>query len=423
MTAPSPSCPTCGSAIDPLRAPVARVAGGRIVTYCSKACADGKPASAPAPAPSASSREDAARGVPVPVAETSAAQSARREIVIEVDDDEPRHTPDRRRRRNRRVLWLVGAILAGGAALVVIQQVAPTSPSPVAAEKDASRRAAPAPAVDAAPVFDPSDPAQVRERAIAALRALIVVPEKGRVPRIAREAARALARTGDGAAREALVRALQYEPSEIARLDVAYALARGGDDRGTAVLVEALRSPRRDVRADAARYLVVLGDRRGVPTLETMLSIHQLKVGAAVSLARIDHAEAIEVLDAVRTDPRSSHEEKLRALVALGLAGKAQVADELRARLDDNEQNVGAAQALARLRDPAAAPVLVRQLGVPSLQVEAAVALRRLDASFDPSPHLPALVTALDSGKDTLTVPAAEAILVLTGPADQAERD
>jgi pentapeptide repeat protein len=43
-------CPTCGQGIDPVRAPVAKISGGRVVTYCSADCANGI---APAPLPPA----------------------------------------------------------------------------------------------------------------------------------------------------------------------------------------------------------------------------------------------------------------------------------------------------------------------------------------------------------------------------------
>jgi hypothetical protein len=74
-----------------------------------------------------------------------------------------------------------------------------------------------------------------------------------------------------------------------------------------------------------------------------------------------------------------------------------------------------AASALAGLHDAAARPVLVKDLSIPSLRVDAARALRRLDPSLDPSPLLPSLLSALASGKDTDEVSAAEAILLLTG--------
>jgi len=462
------TCPTCGKPIDPLRARFARVVSGKIVTYCSQACADGKPEAAPAPPARTAAAPAPARATAAPV--TARATPARDEPArapaagrgaaspaipqpmvgdprsgpeitiirgeepapalsrgdIDDDDDAPRREVERRRRRNRRVFWLSAGIIAGGMAVAVIQTVSPSSPGPVAAEREAPprRELAPAPpVVDAPPAFDAGDPVAVRERAVSELHQLLASAPTGRVPRITREAARALSRTGDRDALEVLARALADEPSEIARLEVAYALARGGDARGPKALVAALKSSRRDVRADAGRYLVLLNDKRGVPVLETMLAVSQLRLGAAEALAPMRHAHALAVLQQVRGDEKASREEKLRAIVALGTAGKGDVAGELRELLDDREQNVGAARALAALHDPAAAPALAGQLAVPSLQVEAALGLRRLDPDLDPRPYLPGLVGALDSGKDTARVTAAEAILVLTGPAALAERD
>jgi HEAT repeat protein len=263
----------------------------------------------------------------------------------------------------------------------------------------------------------------VRTFATEELAALVADAPEGRVPRIAREAARALSRTGDQASLDLLARALAEEVSEIAQVEVAYALARGGDARGTKALVAVLKSSRRDVRADAARALVQLGDKRGVPVLENLLGLSQFRLGAAEALAPLGVPRALQVLEGVRTDEKASREDKLRALVALGRAGKADVAADLRAVLGNRQFNVGAAEALARLHDPAARPVLGEQLSVPSLQVGAALGLRRLDPSLDPAPYLPGLVAAMNSGKDTAKVSAAEAILVLTGPAAIAERD
>jgi len=415
-------CPTCGTDIDPLRAPVARIVGGKITTFCSPACAAGKPAAA-APSP-------AAKPAPAPAA-TPAPRLPPAMIVDDVDarDDEPQHVPDLKRRRNRRVFWLTAGIIAGGMAVVVIQTVSPSTPGPVSAQGEGTGEIAaerPAPAAEPAPgpaTLDVASPAAVRDYAIAELRALVAAAPADRTSRISREAARALSRTGDPAALELLARSLDREPSEIARLEAAYALARGGDARGRDALVKALRSTRRDVRSDAARMLVLLGDQRGAPALENMMEISQHRLSAAEALAPLGDAQALKVLKAVRKDPKASHEDKLRALVALGRAGKADVAAELRAVLGDGEFNVGAAEALARIGDAAAAPVLAEQLAVPSLQVGAALGLRRLDPDLDPTPYLPGLVAAMTSGKDTAKVTAAEAVLVLTGPAEHAERD
>lgn len=426
------TCPTCGKALDVLRAPVARVKGGKVVTFCSAACAAGSPVPVPVPGEPPRRAKSFTGGGSARTEPAPEPVVVRKPPAVIVDDEaaeESQHVPDLKRSRNRRILWLTAATVAGGMAIVVIQAVSPSSPAKVSAEGDGSNtlaatRDAPAEAPPDAPApLDVRNPEAVHAFATAELGALVASAPTGRVPRIAREAARALSRTGDQAALDLLARALADEASEIARVEVAYALARGGDERGRKALVAVLKSSRRDVRADAARALVQLGDKRGAPVLENLLGVSQFRLGAAEALAPLGIPRALETLDGVREDPKSSREDQLRALVALGRAGKAEVAADLRAVLGDRQFNVGAAEALARLGDKAAAPVLGEQLSVPSLQVGAALGLRRLDPDLDPAPYLPGLVAAMNSGKDTAKVSAAEAILVLTGPAAISERD
>ena len=67
--------------------------------------------------------------------------------------------------------------------------------------------------------------------------------------------------------------------------------------------------------------------------------------------------------------------------------------------------------------DRAARPVLEHQLGSSPLRVLAARALRRLDPELDPQSLLPPLVDVVRRGRDIERIPAAEAILLLAGPA------
>jgi HEAT repeat protein len=129
------------------------------------------------------------------------------------------------------------------------------------------------------------------------------------------------------------------------------------------------------------------------------------------------------VLDKIRKDDTASPDDRARATIALGLAGKAEMSEPLRALLADPRENAFAANALAALHDPAARPVLEKLLAVPSLRVQAARALRRLDADLDPKPLLPGLLDALGSAKDTEQAQAAEAILLLAGPAAWSEHE
>jgi hypothetical protein len=96
---------------------------------------------------------------------------------------------------------------------------------------------------------------------------------------------------------------------------------------------------------------------------------------------------------------------------------------ELEQLLTDDRNNAFAAVALADLRAPSARPVLIKQLAISSLRVQAARALRRLAPEDDTTSLLGPLIEALDSNKDTEQVVIAEAILLLAGPAAWSERE
>jgi hypothetical protein len=258
-------------------------------------------------------------------------------------------------------------------------------------------------------------------------------------PRVQRLAAAALARTQDREACELLAAQLglgtagaparaggetdELAGNDIARLDLAYALARGGDRRGVELLARALGAPRGEARDEAAGLLARLGDRRAVPHLLDLLAVEQRRLGAAEHLARLAEPRALQALDHVRGDPRASADDKARATVALGAAGRGAVAGALRDMLGDPHFNAFAAAALAALGDRAARPVLERQLGSPPLRVQSARALRRLDPAIDPRPLLPPVLDVVRSGRDIDRIPAAEAILLLAGPADWSAYD
>jgi hypothetical protein len=259
-------------------------------------------------------------------------------------------------------------------------------------------------------------------------------------PRVQRLAAKALARTQDPEACELLAAQIglgsagapggqagaeadELASNDIARLDLAYALARGGDRRGAEVLARALGAPRGEARDEAAGLLARLGDRRAVPHLLDLLAVEQRRLGAAEHLARLAEPRALQVLDHVRGDPRASADDRARATVALGAAGRDAVAGALRDMLGDPHFNAFAAAALAAQGDRAARPVLERQLASPPLRVRAARALRRLDPAIDPRPLLPPLLDVVRAGRDIDRIPAAEAILLLGGPASWSAYD
>jgi HEAT repeat protein len=240
---------------------------------------------------------------------------------------------------------------------------------------------------------------------------------------VQRVAASALARTGDTEAIELLAAALGKEPGDLAKLDLAYALARAQDKRGLDALMAAAHGPKRDPRLEAGRRLALLGDKRAIDALASYLDVSQLRLGIAEQLAYLEEPRALKVLDEVRVDPKAVPDEKARATIALGHAGRADVVPNLRALLADDRNNAFAAVALAGLKDESARPVLVKQLTIPSLRVQAARSLRLLAPEADVSSLLPPLLAALGSNRDTEQVQIAESILLLAGPLAWSERE
>lgn len=323
-----------------------------------------------------------------------------------------------------RLLLLLLILLAAGGLLVYEYLL---KDSLAAALHPPPSTAASALVIERAPEPPPPPPPPLDvEGAVARAREVLQAHLTASSQRVQRIAAAALARTGDQAARDVLaahighpgrVEAGRVEPGDIALLDLAYSLARGGDERGSDTLAAALRSPRAEARDEAARLLALLGDRRAAPRLIALLAISQRRLGAAEHLAHLAEPRAIKVLEQLRGDARTSADDKARATIALGVAGQAAVAPVLRDMLGDPHFNAFAAAALAELDDGAARPVLEHQLDSPSLRVRAARALRRLEPALDPAPLLPSLLAVLRAGRDRDQVNAAEAILVLAGPA------
>ena len=134
-------------------------------------------------------------------------------------------------------------------------------------------------------------------------------------------------------------------------------------------------------------------------------------------------ARALKVLDAIRADQASAPEIKARATVALGLAGRADVAPALHDLLTAGSERPAAAAALAHLHDATARPVLVEQLAVVGQRVRAARALRTLEPSLDPIPLVAPLLATVAAAKDADQVDAGEALLILCGPAAWSARE
>lgn len=452
------NCPTCGKPVDPLRAPAVRVTAGKVVPYCSKECASAaesqpvriaptkvvrvpsdelpKPAKTKTPAtgvPEADSGpviqvlHEPATGVVTSAADPRqgrARSNARAETDGAIQIADTGHIDDFVSYEEPRskallvvlLLLLVAAIGGGVAYFLGYFDEYLGRNNQVATSKTVESPKPEPVAIDAPP---PVTPAQAIERAKSVLREQL----KSNSPRVQRVAAAALARTGDADAIQQLVVALGTETSDTAKLDTAYALARGNDKRGVETLLAAISSGKRDPRLVAGRRLALLGDKRALRALESYLDVSQLRLGVAEQLALIGEPRAIKALEEVRADATSVPDEKARATIALGNAGRTDVAPALRELLTDDRNNAFAAIALANLHDEAARPVLVKQLAIPSLRVHAARALRRLAPDADIKQYLPPLLAALDNNRDTEQVQIAEAILLLAGPATWSERE
>lgn len=324
-------------------------------------------------------------------------------------DDFVSQEPPRRRSLVFAVLLLV---VAGGAAAAYFLGYFGTESRPVVAQ--APKDAALAVVVDATP---PITREAALAKAQAVLRGALEAP-----PRVQHIAAAALARTGDEKAREILAAAIPTGDSDIAKIKLAYALGRAGDKRGSDALVAAAVPSKREAKHEAGSRLAWLGDPRAVKILESSLAFPQFRLGVAEQLAYLKHSKALEILEATRADTKALPDDKARATIALGWAGRTDIAPALRELLADDRNNAHAAAALANLHDEAARPVLERQLELTSLRVEAARGLRQLAPDADVGPLLAKLVPELDSKKDTEQVDIAEAILLLAGPAEWAAK-
>lgn len=452
----SSTCPACNAPLDPARASVARVRGGRVVTFCSQKCAD-----APEAALVALRAQTAPGEAPLVVSPDSTGAAPGEAASTGAAGDDRYDRAERRPRGNgkRRVIALSSAILVGGMVITIINAVSPSTPVDVRAASNGGAEgghpakqatialpggAAPGAAVnlegqvtpaamneatpEAMPEASndtPGENVSAAEVAVDpydhALRTLIALMKSPSM-RVQRIAAMALSRLGTEEVPEAidvLARLVEQEASELGRIEIAYALARAGDPRGRQMLVARLKDERRDIRIDAGRCLVQLGDDAGNAVLEHMLDLSTHRLGVAALLARRGNQEGLAALREVLADAESTNELTMRALVALGRAGDASVRDRLVEILEDGRYHVGAADALAALNDRAAIPALVHQLGLPSLRVRAALGLRRLGETVS----LDELGAALVQGNEAARVSAAEALLILVGPRNLAELD
>jgi len=443
-------CPHCNIPLDPTHAPIARIRGSKIVTFCSSECADAdgrgeepfdRAGTAPAataavidetpePVEVVEAKVEPAPSAPVaaPDVEPVVAAASTVEEISLVDGPlvQATRSPSRQKKR-RQIIAVLSIIFLGGMAIAIIEAVSPSKPSTADAkgEKVDAQSTPTTPAQVAKPQAKASDdagaekarkidPKVLYDNALTELRKLLASPS----PRVRREAAMALARIKDPAALKVLRKALHGEPSRLVQIKVAYVLARAGDIDGRAELVNALKEKKRlDVRLDAAKMLVQLGEKTGREQLWGMMSFSSFRLGAAALLARIGDKKGTGVLKkALKHRWRTN---RMRAAVALGLAGDKSVQDKLRKIVKDQRYRVRAAHALAALKDDSAAPELVAQLDMPSLRVAAALSLRRLGHKVKLEP----VAAGLYKSNDVFKIKAAEAIMILVGPRALAERD
>ena len=318
----------------------------------------------------------------------------------------------------RRARWPFVVLLmlaaAGGGAFLVYKYVLhkPAEPAPVTEPGSASAAALDAPLAEA-----PVDaPAMTKESAVREARRVLLDAIQNGTDRVQRLAAAPLGRTGDPAAVGALQKAVKQEKIAAARIKLAYALARAGDKGGREALAAALTLPDRSDKLDAATHLARLGDARGKPLLQSLLAVAQHKLRAAEELARFQDPAALELLEQIRSDEKSSVDERATATIALYRAGNAKLVDDVKALLAEKSWRVPAAYALAEVaKDPAVEAELVelatRGVGV---KVRAAFALRKL-LGDQTEALVPALMQAIASQKDQEQFYAAEAILILAG--------
>lgn len=432
---PSVECPTCGLSNDSLRARVVKVRGAKVVAYCSEECARGvaperPPERGTASLPVVAMARETSPAVPVPTIPHGSLPA----LVVPVDAEPewtPVPTPDRpqtivrplsevvaraaspRVPKARKIVALavLAFVLAG---LAILQSWSSARSAP--AEAAASALPA-APTEVAASIVIPTAPSP--DNAEARPDSTVLAAESrtllGRYlgdssPRLRLLAAFALARTQDPAALAELRQARAKEPSEIRRVEIAFALARAFDADGKEHLARGLGHVRRDVRLQAARLLARLGDARGKERLKEALGQPTQRLGAAETLAVLGDGAAILALK--ESLARGGQEMRMRAAVGLGRAGDGSGIELLREMVAERRVELGAADALARLGDPSSVPALTRALELTAMRVDAALTLRCLGAEVDFRP----LARVLAGGDDLGQISAAEAILVLVDP-------
>ncbi len=206
-------------------------------------------------------------------------------------------------------------------------------------------------------------------------------------PLVRADAAWALAEVGAWEAVEALKKLLD-DPSTTVCSNAALALIKLGDKPLIQEMVRTLREPDPSTAAGAATALGMARNRELVPHLLAAFGTKNEELGAAIAIA-LGQME----------DPRA-----LEALFASLRAGFVPVE---------------VCEALGRIADPSARPLLLKTLKHPSPDVRASAAralslierkARKVDASFREGKLIPALRALLDDAKPRVRLSAALAL-------------
>lgn len=425
-------CPTCGAPVDPLLAPAPVVLGSRVVMCCSDACrSEAREAQAAATRVTPSPTGEACAEVPTqrstrssepfepsPHGATSApvgAQPATRDTPSGIDSDQGAT----RRALRRAALLALGAGLILAAALILWRvaahgqelarpeqsggapaQTAPTTPRSTSPRSTSPRSRADLPR----PAARPRGVLALTARSRTILDGYLGSP----VVRFRLTAADVLAEAGEVKAM-AVLRSGATNRLWTTRLMAAEALARSGDPRGLDVLRAGLRSPRRSLRWAAAFALARQGDGAGARLIRQLAAVPKHRLTCREALARLGDERSKRYLRGVLDRSRAPYE-RLRAAVALGLAGDRAGLFLLKEQLAKPGIHLGVALALQRLEAPEARAALRRALGHHSIRIQAARALKRSGTVSD----LASLSRDLRSRADESRLTAAGAIVVLS---------
>lgn len=329
--------------------------------------------------------------------------------------DEP--SPSKPGSRGMQVVLVLGilAVLGAGGYFAYDRYLrkaasVPVADGPVSLVKDAVEVE-----VDAGPL--PVEPGQVRERALAHARTLLLETLEKSSPQMQEKAALSLARANHEKAIAYLADALPRASTDTKRMEIAYALARAGDKRGLDALLAATKVQSRDTRLDAGKKLAQLGEKSAIAPLSPFIDT---RFEVAKILAPLGEPRAIKELEKLRKEGKG--DQKTRATIALVAAGKPEYVAEVEALLTDREFRHDASLALAERKHAAARPILVENFHALSTQPEVARALRLVDPDADLTPQIVEVEHRMLSEKDSEQVSAADVILRLAGPPEWVAR-